>query len=79
MCNDLFNFVNKSFSSLLPDKRQRLMSTQFRKMALFVSVYDDNFCLPTSLNRLIYPRLVWAKRLSHFPRHGALGIFCFKQ
>jgi len=73
------NIFSKVFSSLLPDKRQFLTSTQFRKMALFVSVYDDNFYLTTSLIRFIYPRFAWAKRRIHFPRHRVLGILCFEQ
>ena len=66
MCNDLFYFFSKMFSNLLPAKRHRLTSTQFRKMALFFSVYDDNFYQTTNLTRLIYPRFVWAKGVTVF-------------
>ena len=79
MCNDLFYSLTKIFNRFLTAKRQRLTSTQFRKMALFVSVYDDNFYLATNLSWLIQPRFAQAKIRSHFPRHRVLGILCFKQ
>jgi hypothetical protein len=56
----------------LPDKRQLSKSTRFRKLALFVSVYDDKFYLTTNYSKLITIR-------SHFPKHLVLGIFFFKQ
>jgi len=47
--------------SLLSDERQHLASTQFCKLALFFSVYDDNFYLTNNYSRLITLALLGQK------------------
>ena len=74
MCVDLFYSFSKIYRGLLPDKRQRSKSSQFRKLALSVSVDDSKFYLTTNYSRPITLTLLGQKTYPFFEEPCSLNL-----